>query len=206
MSSRIDVRDAEGRRVAADLVGHEGDGSVHVRWPDGRVEHIVAAHIARTSDDTVELRLPFAALAEGPEPHHHREAQDGGAPGETTRQVVPVVAEELEVATEEREGARVRVRTHVEEREEAVSHDLSHEHVEVRRVPIGRYVDEPQRVREEAGLLVVPVHEEVLVVEKRLLLKEEVHLTTRHETRRETEHVRLRRERADVERIEPDEA
>jgi stress response protein YsnF len=188
----IDVRDAAGRRVAADLVRRHDDGGLDLRWPDGRLEHVRPDQIVRSDAATAELRLAFTELP-------------GGDPSSETH-VVPIVAEELDVETIERETGRVRVRTSVEERDEEVAEDVAHDVVEVRRVPIDRYVDEPVGVREEEGVLIVPVHEEVLVVEKRLLLKEEVHLSTRRETRRETQTVRLRLERADIERIDPDEA
>jgi hypothetical protein len=207
----IDVRDAAGRRVAADLVRRHDDGGLDLRWPDGRLAHVRPDQIARSDAATAELRLPFSELAGGDPSPGVAAGAAASAPLDSEhtgseRHVVPVVAEELSVETRERETGRVRVRTSVEERDHEVAEDVAHDVVEVRRVPIDRYVDEPVGVREEEGVLVVPVHEEVLVVEKRLLLKEEVHLSTRRETWRETQTVRLRQERADIERIDPDEA
>ena len=55
-------------------------------------------------------------------------------------------------------------------------------------------------MRSEEDTLIIPVLEEVLVVEKRLLLKEEVRITKREETHT-PQRVTLRREEAAVERI-----
>jgi stress response protein YsnF len=41
----------------------------------------------------------------------------------------------------------------------------------------------------------------VLVVEKRLMLREEVHVTRRREVRHDPQHVTIRREEAQVERL-----
>ena len=56
---------------------------------------------------------------------------------------------------------------------------MTRETVEVDRVAVGRYVDGPEAPRQEGDTLVVPVFEEVLVVEKRLVLKEEIRITRR---------------------------
>jgi stress response protein YsnF len=43
-------------------------------------------------------------------------------------------------------------------------------------VPVGRVVDAVPPIREEDDTTIIPVVEEVLVIERRLVLKEEVHL------------------------------
>ena len=51
-------------------------------------------------------------------------------------------------------------------------------------MPIDRQVDVAPKIRIEGDLTIVPVLEEILVVEKRLILKEEVHIR-RTRSRRE---------------------
>jgi stress response protein YsnF len=58
----------------------------------------------------------------------------------------------------------------------------------------------PPQPRVEGNVTVVPIVEEVLVVEKRLLVKEEVRITLRDTTERVEVPVQLRRQRAVVER------
>lgn len=126
--------------------------------------------------------------------------------GVTEREVIPLVEEELLVEKRERVGATVQVHTRTHEREATIDEVLHDETVEVRRVPIDRYVDAPASIRREGDTTIVPVHEEVLIVEKRLLLKEEVHITTHTRERHETHQVGLRTQSADVDRTEPDDA
>jgi stress response protein YsnF len=143
----------------------------------------------------------MAAGAEKPE-----DAAPATTLGVTEREVIPRVEEQLVVERRARPGATVQVRTHTHEREETIDELLHDEKVEVRRVPVGRYVETPASIRREGDTTVVPVHEEVLFVEKRLLLKEEVHITKHTRERRETHRVSVRSQSADVDRTEAEDA
>src|ERR671929_369347 len=112
-----------------------------------------------------------------------------------------LVEEQLEVGKREVERARVVVRTRVDSREEIAEADLRQEEVSVERVPVGRVVEAPPPVREEGGVLIVPVLEERLVVTTELVLVEEIRITKRSRTERVREPVTLRSERAEVERL-----
>lgn len=69
----------------------------------------------------------------------------------------------------------------VESRSYVVSEILQSSDVSIRRVPFGTEVDasNPPQMRNEAGITIIPVLEEILVVEKRLVLKEELHIRQR---------------------------
>lgn len=60
--------------------------------------------------------------------------------------------------------------------DDIVSAELNHEHVEVERVAIGRVVDVVPPIRQEGEVTIMPVVKEELVVVRRLILTEEVHL------------------------------
>ena len=109
--------------------------------------------------------------------------------------------EELEVAKRAVERGRAVVRTRVEEREEIAEIALRQEDVTVERVPIGVPVDVAPAVREEDGVLIVPILEERPVIETRLILKEEIRITRTSRTEIVREPVRLRSERAEVVRL-----
>ena len=94
----------------------------------------------------------------------------------------------------------VRLRKRVHEDEEVLDVPVQTEAIEVERVPVGRWIDAPADVRHEGDTTVYPVVEEVLVVEKRLRLVEEVRVTRRQTTRQVQERVGLRREEIVVER------
>ena len=123
------------------------------------------------------------------------------APAETISAVVPVLTEELEVQTRVVETGTVRLTKVVHEREAQVDEPLWREEVEVTRVPIQRVVDAPIPVREEDGTLIVPVLEEVLVVEKRLMLKEEIHIRTHRVETHQPQRITLRSDEVQVERV-----
>ena len=113
-----------------------------------------------------------------------------------------LVEERLEIGKRQVERGRVVVRTRVDTREEIAEAELRQEEVSVERVSVGRPVETPPPVREEDGVLIVPVLEEQLVVTTRLVLKEEIRITKRSRTEHVREPVTLRSERAEVERLE----
>jgi uncharacterized protein (TIGR02271 family) len=116
--------------------------------------------------------------------------------------VVPVMVEELDVQKRQVEAGGVRITKVVHEREEMVDEPLLKEELEVKRVPINRPVDGPIPVRYVGNTMIVSLLEEVLVVEKRLMLKEELHINTRQVERRQPQPVTLRSEEAIVEPID----
>ena len=122
------------------------------------------------------------------------------APDEELR--IPVIREEAVVRTREVERGGVRVHKTVHEREEVVEQPTLREDVDVERVPIGRVVEFVPEVREEGDTLIIPVMEEMLVVEKRLVLKEESRITRRRSTEVEQARVMLNEEQVMIERID----
>jgi uncharacterized protein (TIGR02271 family) len=119
--------------------------------------------------------------------------------------VITVIAEELDIETENIVRQVVRVHKRVETREETVNTTLNHEEVVVERIPFNSLLDETiPKARKENGVLIIPVIEEVLVVEKRLLLKEEVRISKRRTKETTPQKILLRREVVDIERREPD--
>ena len=115
-------------------------------------------------------------------------------------QVVPVVEETAVVRKERVATETVRLHKRVHEDEEVLDVPVQTEAIEVERVPVGRWIEAPVEVRHEGDTAVYPIVEEVLVVEKRLRLVEEVRVTRRRTTRRVQERVGLRREEVVVER------
>jgi uncharacterized protein (TIGR02271 family) len=115
---------------------------------------------------------------------------------------IPLVEERLEVAKRQVESGRVKVRVAVDTREEIVPAELARDEVEIRRVPLNVAVTELPGVRLEGDTTIIPVVEEQLVVEKKLVLVEEIHVLRRTRTAVEEIPVELRSERAEVEREE----
>lgn len=114
--------------------------------------------------------------------------------------VLPLVEEELKVDTREVATGRVSVRTTTEHVEEIARVALATSEAEITRVPVGREVAEAPAMRRDGDVLVIPVLEEVAVIERRLVLREEVHIRMRSATDTVEVPVTLRRQRATVER------
>ena len=113
---------------------------------------------------------------------------------------IALVEERISLGKRTIETGRVQVSTHVEARHETVREALVHEDVIVERVQIGRMVDAAPLPRQDGDTWIIPVVEETLVVEKRLLLKEEVHVIRTSRLEPFEQDVTLRAMHADVQR------
>jgi len=156
------------------------DYNVRVRLNDGR--SIVVPRETVTLDQNVyRIQLDLSRLN----------------PRVEEQVVLPLVAEELVVDKQTVENT---VRVHKRVREEAVVVDeaLRRDTVEVERVPVDRYVEQPMETRYEGDTMIIPILEEVLIVEKRLLLREEIRVTRRQSVVRDPQEYILRREEATV--------
>ena len=162
-------------------------------------------------DSGAMVRVPLAlmvrqdkstySLEDGQTPDDKEFADSASLHTDRAEMVIPVIAEEAQVRKERRVTGKVRLRKIVHHEEQTVDEPLLKEQVSVERVAIDRWVDEAPPIRNEGDTLIVPVVEEVLVVEKRLRLREEVRLTWRHEEEHEPQHLVVRREEVSVERV-----
>ena len=118
-------------------------------------------------------------------------------------EVIPVVQEQLEVGKRERETGKVRVTKSSHRQIRHIEVPLSNEEIDVVRVAKNEVVADPPPVREEGDTTIIPVLEEEIVIQKRLVLREEVHVTRRHAERNFTEDIPLKVESVTVERSKP---
>jgi uncharacterized protein (TIGR02271 family) len=146
----------------------------------------------------MEQRTPPSASPANPETN----AQRGIATARGQDQdVLRLFAEDVAVDRETVETGRVRVTTVTRTRDHLIDEPLLRTSVEVKRVPIGRVIDSIPPVKEDAGVTIIPVVEETVIVERRLVLKEEVHVRRLQTTERYQETVQLRHQTAEVTRI-----
>lgn len=116
--------------------------------------------------------------------------------------VVPVVQEELSIAKRVVDtGKGMRIVKKVHEHDEKIILPLVQESLSVEHVDIGRLVsaDDLPIARQEGDTYIVPVLEEVLVVEKKIYLKKEVRITRTKKEVPKAEKIRVRREEVLVE-------
>lgn len=189
----ITVIDKAGQRGIVDPSQfHQGDGSaVLVRFPHKHVLTPVELLVAQ-EDGVFYLPVTVAELIE--------------QTGKWSRQadtplVIPVVEEELRVHKRQVETG-VRVTKVVHEKRETFDLPLVSEEIEIKRIPINQRIDQPVGIRHEGNVVVVPLYEEVLVVQKQLFLKEEVHILTKRTQTRRSGQETLRREEVRVEPIQ----
>ena len=123
----------------------------------------------------------------------------------TSFTAVPVHREELHVDVRTVDTGRgVRVKTSVAEHEQRIEETLMHDEIDVRHVPVDKIValSEAPASRYEGDTFIVPILEEVLVVEKRLRIKEEIHITRSKRPQRFSETVPVKSETVSIERFD----
>ncbi len=120
------------------------------------------------------------------------------APPTASEEVIPLVEETAVVGKREVVTGRVRVRTVTDAIEERAHPDVQHETVEITRVPVDRVVETAPEIRTEGDVTIVPV------IEKRFVLKEELHIRRRASTETVELPITLRKQRAVVKRTDPE--
>jgi uncharacterized protein (TIGR02271 family) len=117
--------------------------------------------------------------------------------------VLPVFEEKVTIGKKLVEKAKVRLAKTVSEHVETYDVPVSEEKIEVKRIPKNEIIDVvPDGVRYEGDIMIIPVLKEVAVIEKRLMLVEEIHVSKYKYDQTETREVVLRTEDVRVERTE----
>lgn len=192
----VRVTDQEGIQGIIDTTAWPLDGSrteVLVQLESGQQVLVPLKALVRQEEGHYYVPMALADLERG-----HRAGSDPREPP----LVLPVIVEALDVQKRAVETGRVRIRKIVHEREELVDPPLQRDEVVVEHVPMNRLVDEPIPVRYEGETMIVSLLEEVLVIETRLLLREELHITTRRTETHQPARVTLRREEVTIERVD----
>lgn len=106
--------------------------------------------------------------------------------GKHDPKVIPVIEEKLRIDKEKVETGRFKITKKVHEEEVTENVSVSEENVTIKRKDINEYVDSaPPATRQEGDCTIISVVKEVLVVEKKLMLVEEIHVT-KHRTESST--------------------
>ena len=190
----IQVIDLEGVRGVIDTAGGGWDPTLphaEIELADGGRVVVPAASLVVQPDGSLRF------------PHSLRELdrQSGVIAVEDEPITIPVIAESLRLTRRLRETGRIQIHKQVVERQETVDPPLLQETAEVLRVAVGRRVDGPLPIRHEGDTMIIPVLEEVLVVEKRWVLREELHVRVRRSEHHEPQVVSLRSEQVTVENL-----
>ena len=110
---------------------------------------------------------------------------------------IPLPVEEVSVSRREIKRANVQIALNTRTRKQLIDEELTHVRVEIERVPIDRTVEAMPPIRQEGDITIIPVVEEVVIVERRLVLKEEVRVRRVSKKEQHQETVVLRQQEAD---------
>ncbi len=158
---------------------------------DGSPIRIPGQSVAVSASTSREIRLAVSS-SEALRPMEAR----GSAPADTL--VVPEYEEVLIPQVRDVDFGSVIVRKRVESVPVEATVELLQDEVTVERVPIDRQVDSAPAPRYDGDVLVIPIVEEVLVTQKRLMLREEVRITRRRTAEPTTIRDSVRREVVEV--------
>jgi uncharacterized protein (TIGR02271 family) len=193
--ARVVDSDGQDAQVISVQQGAEPTALLHTAGGD---EIALPADLLQMQNDgSYSLAFRFDAL------HEHEQGGSASLQG-AGQTVIPVWREELHVGKRTVEtGKGIRIHKMVKEREETVDQPLLQDELAIERVPVGTMVAEGEQpgARYEGDTLIVPVFEEVLVVERRLRLKEEVRITRRKREMHAPQTVVLRSEEVSIERF-----
>ena len=112
--------------------------------------------------------------------------------------ILPLAQEHVSISVRDAVTGRVSVHLRTETVVETAEVELASTELEVKRVAINREVEAVPDTRVEDGVTIIPVVEERLVVQRRLVLKEEIHLIQRQRREAVSVPVTLRRQRAEI--------
>jgi uncharacterized protein (TIGR02271 family) len=125
---------------------------------------------------------------------------------QSDRFVIPVHEETIDAAVHPIDKGMIRLRKRVETVPYETTVEAGRDEVTVERVKVDRQVDAVPEPRQEGETLVIPVVEEVIVTETRLMLREEVRITRRRVTESVPVRDTIRREVVEIEQLPPAEA
>jgi uncharacterized protein (TIGR02271 family) len=121
--------------------------------------------------------------------------EDAGLGGEVR---VPVVEERLAVGRRQIDLGEIQVHKTVDTVEERRQEPVTRDDVQIERIRVNRTVGAPETPREEDGWLIIPVMEEVLVIQKQLVVTEEIRIRKQSVTEQREIRETLRREQVSV--------
>ena len=114
--------------------------------------------------------------------------------------VIPVIQEEITVDKRVIETGKVRISKRISEHEELVDVPILQEQVTVERVPINLFVEAQPPVRQEGDTLIVPVVVEQVVIQKKLMLVEELRVRKQIVEAHQPQQVTLFKEEVEIKR------
>lgn len=117
-----------------------------------------------------------------------------------TNAVFPVIQEEAVIDKRVVETGKVTITKKISEHEEIVDVPLFQEKVDVERVPINQVVQERPAVRQDGETMIIPVVQEQVFYQKRLMLVEELHVRKQVVETHQPQKITLVKEEVEIKR------
>jgi uncharacterized protein (TIGR02271 family) len=116
---------------------------------------------------------------------------------------IPIIKEEAKVEKKVVEKGKVKIYKTVKEETESLNLPGINEEVYIERIPLNKIVEKaPEAVRYEGDTMIIPVLKEIAVIEKKILLVEEIRVTKIAIHSEQKEEVTLRKEEINIEHLE----
>ena len=125
-----------------------------------------------------------------------RDSRDKDKKTDTT---IPIVKEYITVDKEVHE-TKIEVSKRVSEETKTLNIPLVHEGYEVKHVTVNKIVDEPPPVRNEGDTVIIPVVREVVIVQKKYEVVEEIHMIKQKTTIPHIQEITLLKEEVQIKR------
>jgi uncharacterized protein (TIGR02271 family) len=195
----VDKNGLQGTVAQEEALSSTHESQLLVQFQNGQEVIVPKGMLIRHEDGRYHLPASVEMLLADQEKrsakNSHRYTVDNVMDGDL---VVPVTAETINVQTRSFESGIVEIRKTVHERSETVDQPLQSEEVEIERVAVNRIVNEAVPIRHEGDTMIISLLEEVLVIEKRLVLREELHIKKLHKEVHNPQEVLLREERVEI--------
>jgi uncharacterized protein (TIGR02271 family) len=114
--------------------------------------------------------------------------------------VVPVIQEQVTFDKKIVETGKVRISKRVSQHEELIDVPFVREQVSVERVPVNQVVDAPPQVRHEGDTMIIPIVEEQVFYQKRLVLVEELRVRKQIIEEHKPQQITLMKEEVEISR------
>lgn len=111
---------------------------------------------------------------------------------------IPVIEEDLKIDIQSVETSKTRIYKQVHEENVTVDIPIVHEKIDVQRIAKNISVESVPEVRYEGDTMIIPVIKEEIVVQKKLVLVEEIHITKHKTEEHEPQQVKLRKEEIQI--------
>ncbi len=112
---------------------------------------------------------------------------------------IPLAEEHLQIEKKQIQLGEVLIHKTVEEVEQTIPATLTHDEVVIEHVPINQITLQPVGPRQEGDWLIIPVTKEVLVVQKQIIVVEEIRIYKQAVTEQQLFRETVRQERVEIE-------